>query len=153
MRSEDLIKGQLVSYGWRFGQSYTGGHLAGQMVMHTIAERVRQGWGSWLQVLERLPNFMAENELPPLVYPSLWEPTFVKLLNAVDGVYDNSVPNPARGALYWADLNRVQRPWFKEKILGAMVPQEAAFYTDKALQQPYGTHSIVANMNSLTFFR
>lgn len=136
LRSEDFIKAKLVEMGWRFGQSYTGGHLAGQMVMHAIANRVRSGWGSWLEVIARLPNFMAENELPPLHYPSVWEPIFVKLLHAVDGVFDNSTPDLAKGALYWGALNKIERPWFKEKILG---------YPE--------VHPRVADMNNLSFWK
>jgi hypothetical protein len=64
LKQEDFIRAGLVTMGWRFGQSY-GGHLAGQMVMHVLCNRVRNGWGSYLQVLEKVPVFMAENELPP----------------------------------------------------------------------------------------
>ncbi len=78
------MKSQLVSYGWRYGQLYGGGHLAGTLVMQALANRVRRGFGSYLQVLESVPLYMAEHEMPPLKYPSLWEPNFVKLLHAVD---------------------------------------------------------------------
>lgn len=136
LKGDDYIKGRLVEMGWRFGQSYSGGHLAGQIVMHTLANRVRLGWGSWLKVVDGLPNFMAENELPPLNHPMVWEPIFVKLLHAVDGIFDNSTPDLAKGALYWADLSRIERSWFKEKILG---------FPD--------VHPRVVDMNSLSFFK
>lgn len=136
LRQDDLVKAQLVLTGYRFGQSYGGGHMAAQMVMHAIGNRVKNGWGTWLQVIERIPNFMAENELPPLVYPSLWEPLFVKLLHAVDGVFDGSMPDLAKGGMYWGQLNRIERTWFKEKVLG---------YSE--------VHPRVADMNSLSFFK
>ncbi len=114
--------------GWRFGQAYGGGHLAGQMVMTVLMNRHRLGWGPLLRVIDTVPEHMAENELPPLVHPSIWEPTFVKLLAAVDGIFDGSVPDMTRGnefsnqgkiktgALYFCALNKVERPWFKNMM-------------------------------------
>ena len=135
LKQDDYIKAQLVSMGWRFGQAYAGGHMAGQMVMHCIANRVRVGWSSWLQAIERVPQFMAENELPPLVFPQVWDPPFVKLLQAVDGIMDGTAPDLTKGALYFCDLAKVERPWFKEKIIHGE------------------NHMRVANMNGLNFFR
>jgi hypothetical protein len=140
LRQDDFCKTQLVMMGWRFGQSYSGGHLAGQMVMHALANRVRCGWGAWLQVIENVPTFMAENEMPPLKFPSIWEPMFVKLLHTVDGIYDGSVPDLTHGGLYWGDLSRIERPWFKAKIIQAVDEEGAA------------QHKRVADMNSLSFW-
>lgn len=141
LKLEDLQKSKLVELGWRFGQSYSGGHVAGQMVMSTIANRYRAGWGSWLEVLERVPAFMAENELPPLVWPNIWNGSFVKLLHVVDGVFDGSASDLSKGALYWGDLNKIERPWFKEKVLDAT--------NAEGLRQ----HPRVADLNSLSFWR
>ncbi len=116
LKQDDFIRAQLVSMGWRFGQSYSGGHLAGQMVMHALANRVRCGHGSWLEVIENVPKYMAENELPPLKFPSVWDPAFVKLLHSVDGVHDGSAPDLSKGGLFWSDLSRIERPWFKEMV-------------------------------------
>lgn len=154
LKSDDYVKAHLVELGWRFGQSYAGGHIAGQMIMHVLANRVRLGWGSWLNVLDGMPKFMAESQLPPLVHPSVWEPAFVKLLHAVDGIYDNSTPDLSKGALYWADLGKVERPWFKERILSniqGMVSNEG--HSVEHLEAVPNSHPIVANLNSLTFFR
>lgn len=142
LKIEDLHKAKLVEIGWRFGQSYNGGHIAAQMVMNTIANRVRAGWGSWLDVLERVPFFMAENELPPLKWPSVWDGNFVKVLHVVDGVFDGSAVDMSKGALYWADLNRLERPWFRDNIVDAM-------NEENGLRQ----HPRVADLNSLSFFR
>ena len=143
LKQDDVIKSQLVLTGWRFGQRY-GGYKAGVLVMHTLANRVRIGWGNYLQVIEGVPKFMAENELPELRYPSLWEPAFVKLLHAVEGIFDGSVPDEATGALYWCDLNHVERAWFKEKIL------------DSRQSDPNGellpAHRRVHDMGTLVFF-
>lgn len=147
LKQDDYIKGKLVEMGWRFGQSYpgAGGHIAGEMVMQTLANRVRVGWGSWLQVLDRLPNFMAENELPPLEHPSIWEPNFIKLLHVVDGVFDGSIPDKSKGALYWGDLARIERPWFLEKIVQGMT------VNFEGVEIP--AHQRVACMNGLNFWK
>jgi len=140
LKQDFFIQAKLVEMGWRFGQSYGGGHLAGQMVMHALANRVHCGWGSWLEVIANVPLFMAEVEMPPLKFPSIWEPTFVKLLHTVDGIYDGSTTDLTRGGLYWCDLGRIERPWFLEKIVRAVgnddMPQ----------------HKKVSDMNSLTFW-
>ena len=119
LKQDDYIKGRLVEMGWRFGQSYAGGHIAGEMVMQTIANRVRVGWSSWLPAIDRIPLYMAEHEMPELKHPSVWEPGFIKLLHAVDGIFDGSIPDKSKGGLYWGDLARIERPWFLEKIIQA----------------------------------
>ena len=109
--------------------------------MHVIANRVRLGWGAWLQVIDRIPLYMAEFEMPPMEHPSIWEPAFVKLLHVVEGIYDGSVPDLSKGALYFADLNHIERPWFKE-LISAQNPETG-------LRQ----HPSVSNINGLTFFK
>ena len=105
-----------------------------------LANRVRCGWGNWLQVIDGIPTFMAENELPELKHPSVWEPAFVKLLHAVDGIYDGSATDLSHGGLFWGELNHIERPWFREKII-------AARKEDGAPQ-----HARVSDMNSLSFW-
>jgi hypothetical protein len=127
LSQDNFVKSQLVAYGWRYGQLYGGGHLAGSLVMQALANRVRRGFGSWLQVLESVPLYMAENELPPLKYPSLWEPNFVKLLHSVESIYSGSASDmtlgstvidnrPKQGAVFFGMLNKLERPWFKDMI-------------------------------------
>lgn len=147
LKQDDYIKGRLVEMGWRWGKAQ-GGHMAGQLVMHTIANRVRCGWGSWLQVIDKIPTFMAENEMPPLEHPSVWEPAFVKLLHTVDGVYDGSTPDLSSGALYWGDLGKIERQWFKN-LIAATKPTIVEDGSGVELRQ----HPQVANINSLTFFQ
>jgi len=144
LRQDDYIKGRLVEMGWRFGQSYAGGHVAGEMVMQTLANRVRVGWGNWLQIIDRIPLFMAEKEMPKLEHPPNWEPNFVKLLHVVDGVFDNSIPDKSKGALYWGDLARIENPWFLEKIVQAK--------KDNFEGVPVPAHQPVATMNNLYFW-
>lgn len=142
LKQDDFNKTHLVTTGWRFGLTYGGGVIPGQYVMQTLANRVRAGWGSWLDVIERVPLYMAENELPPIKFPSVWEPTFVKLLLSVDAVYDGSFPDGTKGALYFCDLNKIERHWFKEKIVDA-----------KQESTGLRAHPMVANVNSLSFFK
>lgn len=142
LKTEDFFKSHLVTLAWRFGQSYNGGYVAGQMVMSTLANRQRAGWGSWGEIIERVPTFMAETELPDFKYPNVWEPSFVKLCHVVDGVFDGSALDLSKGALYFCDLNKIEREWFKTKIVDA-VSEETGLRS----------HPIVANMNSLSFFR
>ena len=141
LKQDDLVKGQLVLMGWRFGTSYSAGFIGSQMVMSTIANRVRCGWGSWLDCIDRVPLYMAETELPPLKYPSLWEPDFVKLLHAVEGVFEGSAHDMSKGALYWGDLNRIERSWFQETIISAI--------NEDGLRK----HQRVADMNALSFWK
>src|SRR6266536_2265587 len=96
LTQDSYIKAKLVEMGWRFGRTYSGGHSAGQMVMQTLANRVKSGWGSWLKIFDHVPMFMAEKEIPPLEHPTVWEPSFIKLLQTVDGIVDGSVPDLAK---------------------------------------------------------
>jgi hypothetical protein len=98
-----------------------------------------------MQVLDSVPKFMAENELPALEHPALWDPAFVKLLHAVEGVYDGSIPDDSHGALYWCDLSSIERAWFKEKVV------------DARQQDPHGegiipAHQRVCEMGTLCFW-
>lgn len=108
--------------------------MASCMVMSCIANRVRLGWGAWLDVLDRIPLYAAEHEQPGGT-PSLWEPSFVRLLHEVEAIYDGS-QDYSKGAVYWADTRRIETPFFKEKILG---------------QQEQ--HPRIVEMNSLACFR
>jgi hypothetical protein len=145
LKQDDFIKSRIVEVGWRFCQSYTGaGHIAGQMIMHAFANRVRLGWGSWLQCYDRIPLYMAENEMPALVHPPIFDPTFIKLLQTVDGVFDGSVPDLSKGALYWGDLSKIERPWFRERIVQSMKLDPNG--------SPMPQHMRVANTNGLNFW-
>ena len=142
LKSEDFIQAKLIEVGWRFGRHYHGGFLASQMVMSAVANRVRAGWGAWLDVIDRVPMYMAETELPPLKFPSIWEPDFVKLLHSVSGTFEGSAQDLTKGGLYWCDLNGVEREWFREKIIRAIDPSTGL-----------RKHEKVADFNSLSFFK
>jgi hypothetical protein len=123
-----------------FRQGLGHGHQATLMVAGCIATRVRLGWGSWLEVLQKVPKFSATLEQPNRdKWPNLWDQEFIKLLQAIDGIYEGSVADPAMGGLYWADLskgiNGITNPWFREKILQSSI------------------HTAIANQGSFTLFR
>lgn len=121
--------------GWRQAHEY-GGHLPACMVMSCLSNRVRLGWGTWLEVLNRIPAFSAVKEQPNReIFPSVWEPSFVRLLHEVEAIYDGS-QDYSKGAVYWCDLRYVETPFFKEKILGGL-----------------GEHARVCDMNTLVCFR
>lgn len=77
--------------------------------------RVRKGWGSLLEVLDRLPKFAA-TEIMPTGTPSIWSPEFVRLLHEVEAIWDGS-QDYAKGALYWCDTRDVTTDFFLNRIL------------------------------------
>jgi hypothetical protein len=136
LRQDDMLKSQLVLIGWRNALEY-GGHLGALMIMGCVMNRVRAGWGNLFDVIEGIPRFAAQEILPNSdKFPPIWEPSFIRLLHEVEGVFDGSGIDYSKGGLYWADLRKVDREWFKEKIL--CCPDQ---------------HPRVADMNSLTVFR
>lgn len=115
------MKSLLILECWRQGKDF-GNHQIPLMIMGCLANRQRLGWGSYLEILKGVPKFAATTEQPNRnEFPDIWAPDFVKLLQAVDGVYDGSIPDPSLGGVYWADLRKgksgITNPWFQEKIL------------------------------------
>jgi hypothetical protein len=95
------------------------------MIGSIIANRVRKGWGNWLEVIDRIPRFAAIKEMP-VVMPEVWSPLFVKFLHEVDAIYDGS-KNYASfktqdgtpvDALYWCDSRFIETDYFRDKIIG-----------------------------------
>lgn len=148
LKQDSYIQAKLVEMGWRWATTYNGGYLAGVLVMNTIANRVRCGHGSWLEVIDNIPKYMAENEMPAFKHPPIWENNFVKLLHAVDGVFDGSTSDLSKGALYWGDLAHIERPWFKS-LITAVNPIIVEDGSGQNLRQ----HPLVSSVNSLSFFR
>jgi hypothetical protein len=114
LRQDDYQKAKLVETGWRWGKQY-GGHLGACIVMSVLMNRVRAGWGTLIEVLDRIPNFAATSTMPDGT-PSIWEPNFVRLLHEVEAIYDGS-QDYANGALYWCDTRDVNTEFFQKRIL------------------------------------
>ena len=135
LRQDDFLKSQLVLFAWRHGKPF-GGHLASEAIMNVIANRVKLGWGTWIDVLAEAPLKCAVLEQPADI-PHVWSPEFTRLLHIVDGVFDSSTKDLSNGALYWFDSSKpVTNEWFKEKIVGELA-----------------IHKKCADMNSLLFLR
>ncbi len=139
MRQDDFQQALVILECWRQGCDF-GNHQIPSMIAGCLGNRVRLGWGSWLEVVAKLPKFSAVLEQPNRdKFPDIWEPNFVKLLHNISGIWDSSIPDPAVGGLYWADLSQgrggITNPWFRDKILNS--PQ----------------HTAVANQGPFTLFR
>jgi len=75
------------------------------------------GWGTWTEIIDRIPEKCATIEQPSGT-PSVWEPQFVRLLHEVEAIYSGA-QDYSHGGLYWFDSSKeVTNPWFKERILG-----------------------------------
>jgi len=101
------------------------------MIAGCLSNRVRLGWGSWLEVIKKVAHFSATLEQPNRdQLPDIWEPNFIKLLHSIDGIYDGSIADPALGGIYWADLSKgikgITNPWFVEKILNSPAHTQCA---------------------------
>lgn len=135
VRQDDFVCSQIVLYAWRYTQQY-GGHDAALMVMSAIANRQKAGWGSWLDIISRLPSLAAEKECPNKdEYPNLFDQSFIRMLQAVGQIYSGT-KDYCNGGVYWCDMRNVETSFFRNKILGDQ-----------------DNHSRCADMNSLTFFR
>ena len=126
LRQDDWVKSLLVLEAWRQGQGF-GNHQIPMIILGCLANRQKLGWGTYLDILKGVPKFSATLVQPNReLYPDIWSPDFVKLLHAVDGVYDGSIADPALGGRYWADLSKgragLTNPWFVEKILDVRTP-------------------------------
>lgn len=113
-RSEEYIKAQLVECAWKFGSHY-GGAEACLLILHTLKNRQKAGFGSYLQILDSVDKFQAA---PPKTtsHPSIWDRNFLRLLNEIDSICDDTRKDASNGALYWGDLTDVQSQWFLEKV-------------------------------------
>jgi hypothetical protein len=145
LRQDDWIKAHVVTFAWRQGQEY-GGWKSAAMIMSVLANRVKAGWGSWVEVLGSADKYAAHPYIDKGM-PDLWDESFTNLLHEVDTIYAGtqnyamSMPPKnlgytiqPQGALYWADTRRITTPFFKAKI------------------QYNPEHPIVGSMNTLTLY-
>jgi len=129
MTAETYVKAQLATLAWREGHEQ-GGFNNALAVAFVIKNRVRAGWGDWLDLIQRHAIWSARNEdeLDTTSHPDAREPNFQLLLQNIDGVFDNSLQDKLtvspktkagefRAALYYGQLNKITRPWFLEKIV------------------------------------
>lgn len=113
-RFENVIRAELALVAWRWGRSY-GGSQAMSMVAQCLANRHRKGWGTFLQIIERIPKFAATLEMP-IGFPDTWDRAFLKLLTEIDSITDGTSKDTTNGSLYFGDLNNITNDWFLTEI-------------------------------------
>jgi hypothetical protein len=138
---ENYIKAKLVQFVVR--EAYHHGGWDGMCAVgQVIANRVQAGWGEWSQVIDSAPNFVGTITEPPKIDPR--DLVFRRMLTMVDDIYHGTADDTNvnvtddRGkliALYYADLNELNRPWFRENILNNL-----------------GSHPRIATVGPLSFF-
>src|ERR1051326_685181 len=109
MTNENFVKSILALLAYREERS---NGINGQLgVMFVVRNRVKAGWqgGDWLKVItghNQFSSISIVGDSQTVVYPQLGDPNFTKLLQYVDGVFDNTMTDSlTQGALYYADLN------------------------------------------------
>lgn len=115
MKGSDVIKSQLFISAWREVKGQ--GHLAGEMVAWCFANRVRRGMGNWAEVLANIDRYRAHDIPKSEEFPNLWDAHAVKLMQAVDNVYDNLGKDLANGGMFYCFSEQEVRPWFKDAVL------------------------------------
>jgi len=159
----DFVVGQVCLLAWREGKRLKTGRDGMLGIAHVIHNRVMAGWNSsdWLKTIHDWPLHSANlvEELDFQSLPDLRDADFNWLVPRVEQIYsgalrDSITGNPSMAfalpqndalgkrpplpvtqcGLFWADLNNITRPWFKENIIGAR-----------------DQHSILAHSFPLTF--
>jgi Cell Wall Hydrolase len=121
---ENYIKARLVDYA--VNEAYHHGGIQGMCaVAQVIANRVNSGWGEWKKVIDDAHNYSGTIVEPPDLDPK--DLTFRRMLTMVDDIYYGTADDTNvnieddRGktlALYYAELNSIDRQWFSDNITG-----------------------------------
>lgn len=116
MNAESFIKAQLVAFAHREAAQH-GGIDNMLAVMHVIRNRYYASWegGDWLRIIH------AADKAAGCAYPErpvdLRDINVKLVLSKVDDIFGGFAPDPyTEGALYYAELNKVERDWFKREI-------------------------------------
>jgi hypothetical protein len=122
MTYENYIKAKIVDLAVE--DAYHHGGIDGMLaVAQVLANRVKAGWGEWNVVLRTAKNFRGTTPEPVEIDPR--DIGFRRILSAIDDIYngvaDDSNVNVTddRGeiaALYYAELNRIDRQWFIDNV-------------------------------------
>lgn len=123
MTYENFIKAKLLEFAAREAYQY-GGTVAMCAVAQVIYNRVQGGWGEWLHVIDTADKYAGTASDGVKLDPK--DMTFRRMLMLIDDIYfgtadDSSVNIPTQEgnmkSLYYANLNDLNRPWFRENIL------------------------------------
>jgi hypothetical protein len=132
MTFDSLVKGQVALFCWREASQH-GGDICMTAVMCCLRNRVKAGWGTWLEVISRDSKTSYRLEQPlQNQFPDDREPSWRRFFAKVDAIYEGNFEDITAGTqdimwqpvgtrnhgLYWADLGAITNPWFSEKIVG-----------------------------------
>jgi len=116
---EDFEKGILALLCWREAR---GEGIDGMLaVACVVANRVRAWKKSWCEVIDAHDQFSSmtvKGDSQTIVYPDVRDPLFLRLIQALDAIYEGRSKDVTNGALYYGDLQDVTSDWFKVHILG-----------------------------------
>jgi hypothetical protein len=132
MRPQDLIKAKLFDTAWRESNGKAG--LYGEIIARCLANRVRRNMGTWAEVLSNVAKYRANEPDPLPEMPNLWEPSVLKLLSAVDEIYENAGLDSSNGGIWYIFTERGVNEWFKTFVIDS------------------GQYSVTAIQNSLKVF-
>lgn len=120
MTFENYVKARLMTYAIEEA-AHLGGTMNMLAVAQVIANRVKAGWngGDWLAVLDNASASSAYKDEPHMrggIRLNPRDTAFRQLLQKIDDVYHGIAVDDTEGALYFAELNRIDRPWFLNNI-------------------------------------
>jgi hypothetical protein len=100
MTSDEFTKSMLVLIVWRIA----GGDGLDSMlaIACTLANRVKAEKKPWLEIIG--------NEMVPGSMPDTREPSFLRLLQSLDAIYEGRARDASNGAIKWADLAAESAP-------------------------------------------
>ena len=141
MTYENYIKGKIVDYA--ANEAWHHGGIEGMLaVAQVLANRVKAGWGEWHKIILTAPDYIGTVQSPVVLDPR--DASFRRVLASIDDIYqgiadDSNVnvedDNGKHLALYYAELNQIDRKWFRENVL-----------------QQLQRHPRLATVGPLTFF-
>lgn len=146
MTVQDVIRVELAMLAWREARHY-GGINNMLAVAFVVKNRVDAGWlgGDWMQIIANheqwsarlvtAPALQGETQMAPV--PDFHDPDVRDLIVEVDGIFDGTAEDTfTDGALYYCELDRVERPWFLQNVV----------------RRP-DAHARVATVGPVSFFR
>jgi hypothetical protein len=116
MNADSFIKAQLVAFAHREA-AHHGGYDNMLAVMHVIRNRQRASWfgGDWIKILHDAPQ--KAGHVPPPSAVELRDTAVKMAMLHVDDIFNGMAADKfTEGALYYAELSKVDRSWFVENI-------------------------------------
>ncbi len=120
MDTQEFEKSILALALWREDRS--GGMDGMTAVGNCLHNRTKTWKQSWSQVVEgknQLSSMTYLGDSQTVLYPDPRDPGFIKLLQAVDGIYAGTGTDLSNGGLYYAALGNITPGgWFQREIVG-----------------------------------